>query len=170
VLPDPVLPVAPAPPPTVLTPSACGAITSLSAGNYVCSSNVVFGPGAVTVNGQVNLYVVSSGTPPLSVNFSNATVNAGAADPGLFTVDVIGAGVIQPGDGAANRGYFTGVIDAPRSSLRGADCQFQLTGAAELGSFDCLTGASGPGPVLTYNAPDPSTVWHASPAQDDGGS
>jgi hypothetical protein len=130
---------------------------------------VTFEPGSVAVGpGQVDLYVTNDG-PPSTVTFSRATVSA--ANASQFVLHVVGAGVIQPGDGSS-KGSFTGIIDAPRASLRSTDCQFTLVGAAVLGSFDCRTGASGPGPNLTYDATVaaiPATTWRPTTYQDVAG-
>jgi hypothetical protein len=159
---DVALPLPSAPPsPTLLTP--CTGITALSGpATYLCQGPVSFGPGPVTIGpGQVDLYVEGAGGPA-SVSFAGATMSpAGGAVS--FVVHVIGAGVIQPGDGAM-AGSFTGVLDAPQATLSSNPCQFSLTGAADLASLDCVTG-TGTGPVLTYDASLPgayASSWQAS--------
>ncbi len=167
-LPDPVVPSSPMPGPP---PGGCTTpISSLTAGVYYCPGNISFAAGPVTVAGQVELYVGTGTGPPVSVTFTGSQVNTGGT-PTDLVVHVVGAGLIEPGDAVSAAGSFTGVIDAPRSSLRSADCQLSLIGAANLGSFDCVTGASGPGPTLTYDpsvAAVPSPTWQAGPYQDVG--
>jgi hypothetical protein len=147
----------------------CKHVNALTAGSYSCDGQVIFTPGSVAVGpGRVDLYVTNDG-PPSTVTFSGATISA--ANPSQFVLHIVGAGVIQPGDGSS-KGSFTGIIDAPRASLRSTDCQFTLIGAADLGSFDCLTGASGPGPTLTYDASVaaiPATTWQETSYQDVAG-
>jgi hypothetical protein len=143
----------------------CNHIDALAAGSYACDGQVTFEPGSVAVAGHVDLYVTNDG-PPSTVTFSGAMVNP--ANASQFVLHIVGAGVIQPGDGSS-KGSFTGIIDAPRASLRSTDCQFSLVGAAVLGSFDCLTGVSGPGPNLTYDATVaaiPATTWRQTTYQD----
>jgi len=89
-------------------------------------------------------------------------------------VHVVGAGIIDPGTGApgaTGSGSFTGVIDAPRSSLRSADCEFSLTGAAELGSLDCVTPTAASGPFLTLDSRVvlPGDTWQPGAYQDVAG-
>jgi hypothetical protein len=106
-----------------------------------------------------------------SLDLSGSTVNAGGNAADLI-IHVVGPGSVTPGDGSAATN-FTGVIDAPRSSLRsgsaGSPCQFSLTGAMVLGSFSC-TATGGGGPTLTYDATDlastPSDAWTISAYQD----
>jgi hypothetical protein len=144
----------------------CTHIDALIAGSYACDGQVTFEHGSVAVGpGQVDLYVTNDG-PPSTVTFSGATVSA--ANASQFVLHIVGAGVIQPGDGSS-KGSFTGIIDAPRASLRSTDCQFTLVGAAVLGSLDCRTGASGPGPTLTYDADVaaiPAATWRPTTYQD----
>ena len=160
-LPDP-----PAPPGGATgPPGGCSGISSLTGGPFLCAGGVSFAPGAVTVTGPVQLWVTNGYGPPATVSFTGSSVNPGG-DPSALVVHVVGAGVIQPGDGAG-AGSFTGVIDAPRSSLRSPDCRFTLNGAANLGSLDCVSAASGP--TLAYDprvAALPSTSWQAGPEQD----
>jgi hypothetical protein len=149
-LPDPSLPV-PAP-----QPSPCTGIITLATGVYVCKGVVSFAPGAtVSVGGPVELYVTADGSTPPTLNFSQARVNLGGTAANLV-VHIVGAGVVQPGDGAA-AGSFTGVLDAPRATLRSNPCQFVLNGAADLGSFNCVTG--GTGPDLDYGSSSLGAVY-----------
>jgi hypothetical protein len=162
-LPDPVLPASP--PPTVL--SSCTGITSLTGSMtsppvpYLCQGPVSFGPGLVSIGpGQVDLYVEGSGGVPPSVSFAGATIVTTSGSASSFIVHVLGRGVIEPGDGVT--ASFTGVLDAPQATLRSNPCQFSLTGAADLGSVDCVAGA-GPGPALRYDsslATVYSPTWH----------
>jgi hypothetical protein len=160
-LPDP-----PAPPVgAAAPPGGCTGISSLTGGPFLCTGSISFAPGAVTVTGPVQLYVTNGYGPPATVTFAGSSVNPGG-DPSAFVIHVIGAGVIEPGDGTG-AGGFTGIIDAPRSSLRSPDCRFSLSGAANLGSLDCVSATSGP--TLTYDprvAALPSTSWQAGPEQD----
>jgi hypothetical protein len=146
-------------------PGGCTGITSLVGGPFVCNGNVSFAPGSATVTGPVELWVTSTGGPA-TVSFAGSSVNA-SGSANNFIIHVVGAGVVEPGDGNGH-GSFTGIIDAPRSTLRSGDCQFALTGAADLGSFNCLS-TDPTGPALTYD-PDvadiPSTTWQAGPYQD----
>ncbi len=164
LLAEPALPTSPAP--TVL--ASCTGITSLTGSlasptSYLCDGPVTFGPGPVTVGpGQVDLYVEGNGGLA-SVSFADATVTTVSGVASSFAVHVLGTGVIEPGDGT-DAGQFTGVLDAPNATLRSNPCQFSLTGAADLGSIDCVTG-TGSGPVLTYGsslATVYSPTWHLS--------
>jgi hypothetical protein len=154
-------------------PGGCTNISSLTGGPFLCTGAVTFAAGAVTVTGPVQLYVTNGSGAPATVSFAGSQVNQGG-DPSAFVVHVIGAGVITPGDGppgASGAGSFTGIIDAPRSSLRSADCQFNLSGAANLGSMDCVSAAAGP--TLAYDprvTALPATAWQAGPEQDVSGS
>jgi hypothetical protein len=166
---DPEVPTAPAP----ATLSSCTGITTLTTGTYLCEAPLVsFGPGAVSVGpGPVDLYVEDASGPSPTVSFADAQVNVGG-DASQFVIHVVGAGIIQPGDGVAHAGTLWGIIDAPRSSLRSADCEFTLRGAADLGSFDCLAPLAGPGPVLTYDgkvAAIPATTWRETDYRDVAG-
>jgi hypothetical protein len=165
-LPDPPAPPAGATAP----PGGCSAISSLTGGPFLCTGGVSFAPGPtpVTVTGPVQLWVTNGYGPPATVSFAGSSVDPGG-DPSAFVIHVVGAGVIEPGDGTG-AGSFTGIIDAPRSSLRSPDCRFTLTGAASLGSLDCVSATSGP--TLTYDprvAALPSATWQAGPEQDVSG-
>ena len=163
----------PDPPPPPLgastPPGGCSGITSLVGGPFVCTGSVSFaspGPVLVTpVGGPVELWVTGNG-PPATVSFAGSSVNA-SGSASNFIIHIVGSGVVVPGDGNGH-GHFTGVIDAPRSTLRSADCQFALTGAADLGSFNCLS-TDPTGPNLVYDegvAAIPSTTWQAGAYQD----
>jgi len=162
---DAVVPTDPAPSPCPTTP-----VTSLVSGVYLCS-------GTLTLTGTVSV-AASTAAPVViyleadaglaTLDLSNSTI--GGSDASDLIIHVIGAGVVIPGDGTSAT-KFTGVIDAPHSSLRSGDgtspCDLSLTGAMVLGSFSC-SAATG-GPRLTYDPAlesVPSGNWTLS-AYDD---
>jgi hypothetical protein len=155
----------------VSSPPVCGTVTSITTGTAVCTGDLTFS-GAVSVSGPSQIYVVGDGVSPVHVTFAGATVNDGG-DPSQLIVHVVGAGIVDPGSGPqpSGSGRFTGVLDAPRSSLRSADCEFSLTGAAELGSFDCVTPSPATGPSLTLDgrAVVPADTWRQTAYQDVAG-
>jgi len=134
---DAVVPTSPAPQPC---PGA-GTITSLAGGVFVCTAGVTFS-GAVPVSGPTVVYVVNG-----SINFDGSTVNAGG-DPTDLVIHLVGPGIVTPGDGAGAV-RLTGILDAPRGTLRSSDCELQVDGAMVLGSFDCPTGG---GARISYDA------------------
>jgi hypothetical protein len=158
-LPEPSLP-SPAP---SAPPGGCSGIATLPTGTWVCQDVASFAGPSVSVGpGQVDLYVVPTGPAPATVDFGSAAI-APAGGAASFVVHVVGAGVVHL-DGST----VTGVIDAPHSSLRSASCGFTLTGAADLGSADCVAGA---GVTLTYDsslAGALSQVWRVSSYRDAG--
>jgi hypothetical protein len=166
-LPDPVLP-SPTPQPP---PGGCNPITALPSGTWYCPDTAVFAPGLVTVGSiaqpPVELYVEATGSVPATVTLTGSQPAPSSGDAGDFVIHVVGPGVINL-DGSR----ITGVIDAPHSSLRSASCQFSLTGAADLGSVDCVTATS-PTPQVTLDY-DPSLagvlspVWRATTYGDSG--
>ena len=162
-MPDPVAPGPPTGP--------CGTVTAIAAGPSVCTGPLTFSGTVPAPAARADVYVIGGG-----VSFAGAVVAAGG-DPSLLAVHLVGPGTVDPGTGPASSGpagagSFTGILDAPRASLRSADCEFALTGAAELGSLDCLTVAPGPGPTLTLDprASVPADTWRAGSYQDTGGS
>ncbi|HVM65519.1 MAG TPA: hypothetical protein VMU14_11705 [Acidimicrobiales bacterium] len=146
-------------------PGGCTSIATIPAGTYLCSGTVSFATGVVGVGGPVELYVTAGGAAP-TLDFSGAQVNFGGSAANLV-VHVVGPGLIVPGD--ASPGSFTGVIDAPGSTLRSNPCGFSLIGAADVGSVDCVSGSGGPGPTLGTDpslAAAYSPTWQASSYRD----
>jgi len=162
-MPDPQPPTPPSAP--------CGTISAIAPGPLVCTGPLVFSGAVPAPLAPADIYVVGGG-----ITFAGAVVGAGG-DPSLLTVHLVGAGTIDPGTGPASSGpagagSFTGILDAPRATMRSDDCEFNLIGAAELGSLDCLTVAPGPGPSLTLDsrASVPADGWQTGSYQDTGGS
>jgi len=147
-------PLVPSPTPSA-PPGGCTGITTLPTGVWLCEDLVSFSTTtAVSIGpGSVELYVVPSGPSPASLSFAGATVAPTSNHAGDLVVHVVGPGVVIP-DG----GSFTGILDAPHSTLRSNPCRFTLTGAADLGSFDCFA-APAPGATLNY---DPSLTGQLS--------
>jgi hypothetical protein len=175
---DPVVEPSTATFPDAVVPSAPQAcptapVTALTSGTYLCMGVFALnGPVTVAATPALPVVIYVEGSAGLaSLDLSGSTVNAGG-NPADLIIYVVGPGSVAPGDGATATN-FTGIIDAPRSSLRSGSaaspCQFALTGAMVLGSFSC-TAASGPGPTLTYDAADlasiPSDAWTISAYQD----
>ena len=159
---DAVVPPAPLPCPT--TP-----VTSLSSGVYLCRGTLTLtGPVTVSASAGSPAVIYLEGGPDLAtLDLSASTINTGG-DPSDLIVHVVGPGVVIPGDGSSATD-FTGVIDAPHSSLRSGDgtspCQLSLTGAMVVGSFSCTAAVGGPRPHLTYDprvASLPSDNWAVS--------
>ena len=162
-MPDPVPPTSPSAP--------CGTVAAVASGSLVCTGPLIFSGVVAAPLGRADIYVVGGG-----VTFAGAAVGAGG-DPSLLNVHLVGAGAVDPGTGPASvgpagAGSFTGVLDAPRATMRSTDCEFTLVGAAELGSLDCLTVAPGPGPSLTLDsrAVVPADLWQTGSYQDTGAS
>ncbi|HEY2428050.1 MAG TPA: hypothetical protein VGI06_03895 [Acidimicrobiales bacterium] len=152
LLPDAVLPVPQVPsspaPLSCPTDSGTGTVTGLTAGTYVCRGSLSFGPN-VQIAGPVVIYLVAV-DGPASLDLTGSVVNDGG-DPTDLVIHVVGAGVVEPGDGDA-AARFTGLIDAPDASLRSDPCGLSVTGALVLGSLACTAPAAGPGPSFTADA------------------
>ena len=167
-LPDPT-PVSPPP-----SPPPCGTMTSLTPGTLVCSAPLTFsGVVPALPLGQSTEIFVMGGGAPATVVFGGASVNDGG-DPTALVLHIVGAGIVDPGTGppgGPGSGSFTGVLDAPRSSLRSSDCEFSLTGGAALGSLDCVTPAPAMGPFLTLDSRVvlPGDMWQPGVYQDVAG-
>ena len=161
VLPDPVVPAAPLPCPQQ-------PIETITSGTYVCNGDVTFG-NDVAVSGAVVLYQRngSDGTgPPTTLRLAGTSDRVSGGDPANLVIRKAGAGVVDTGDGDGSA-RITGVLDAPRATLRSDDCQLSVTGALVLGSFAC-TSPSG-GPRLTLDAAAASLTlgaWDVSAHHD----
>ena len=153
VIADPVtFPAAsiPTSPPPLPCPSL--PITALPAGTYLCIGTVSFAAAEIDIGGPVVIYQENGPGGPAGFSFAGANVNAGGTAADLV-VHKIGPGRVDPGTGR-----FTGIIDAPASTLNSTGCAFRLTGALVLGSFSCAT--SGGGPQLVHAADSvPASTW-----------
>jgi hypothetical protein len=162
-------PASPAPLPCPVDP-ATGSITALAAGTYECAGGVSFAPvsttGDVPVAGPVVIYVIGDGGLA-NLGLAGAVVNAGG-DPSDLVIHLVGAGEVDPGDGA-DAARFTGIVDAPGATLRSDPCGLAVTGALVLESFACTSPAAGSGPSLVSDprvVALPSASWQLSGYHD----
>jgi hypothetical protein len=158
------VPTDPLPLPCPTDPTT-GLVDDVTPGVYECSGSLAFAATA-TVEGPVVIYL-TGGAGLATLDFGGAVVNGGG-DPADLVIHVVGAGVVEPGDGTG-AGQFTGVIDAPYATLRSDPCDFSLTGSLVIGSLACTSPAAGPGASLTYDsrvAALPGSTWTVSGRQD----
>ncbi|MDQ1437090.1 MAG: hypothetical protein QOK43_719 [Acidimicrobiaceae bacterium] len=130
--PDPALPTSPAP---GGCPGAAGVVSGvLSAGTYVCSTNVRFS-GTVTLGGPVKIYMTNaaSNTAGTTLDISDSLVNMGG-NPVDLQIYKIGAGVIEPGNGS-HAGSVAGILYAPGADMTVNGGHVTWTGALVVGSF-----------------------------------